>query len=121
MAYRFTPLFFMYVVKSFRCWAYAAYELALRRFALVWVPWVKVSIMLAGGFHGVAKTVAPSATARVAVARSRLQSDWFSPTGILSTENPSLPSPLPNAVSRWAAVRSPIQAAWAMAPKPRIV
>src|ERR1044071_1091532 len=77
--------------------------------------------MLAGRFHGDAKTVAPSATARCAVARSRLQSDWFSLTGILSTENPSLPSPLPNAVSRWAAVRAPVAAAWRMAPQPFIV
>ncbi|GIM96223.1 hypothetical protein Ato02nite_080160 [Paractinoplanes toevensis] len=36
-------------------------------------------------------------------------------------ENPSWPSPLLNAVVRWAAVRSPIQAAWDMAPKPLIV
>src|SRR3954464_12865516 len=77
--------------------------------------------MLAGGFHGDAKTVAPSSTARFAVVRSRLQSDWLSPTGIRRMENPSLPSPLPNAVSRWAAVRSPIQAEWTMAPKPLIV
>jgi hypothetical protein len=82
---------------------------------------VKVSVMPAGGFHGDAKTVAPSSTARLAVARSRLKSDWFSPTGIRSTENPSRPSPLPKAVSRWAAVRSPIQAAWDMAPKPLMV
>ena len=54
--------------------------------------------MLAGGFQGDAKTVAPSSTARLAVARSRLQSDWFSLTGIRSTENPSWPSPVLNAV-----------------------
>jgi hypothetical protein len=66
-------------------------------------------------------TEAPSSIARLAVATSRLQSAWFSGTGILSTENPSRPSPVPNAVSRWAAVRSPIQDAKAMPPKPRIV
>ncbi|GAA4984548.1 hypothetical protein GCM10023334_114890 [Nonomuraea thailandensis] len=55
------------------------------------------------------------------MARSRLQSAWFSGAGILSTENPSRPSPAPNAVSRWAAARSPIQAAWAIPPKPRMV
>src|SRR6478609_10967709 len=77
--------------------------------------------MLAGGFHGDAKTVAPRATARCAVARSRLQSDWFSLTGIRRMENPRWPSPVPNAVSRWAAVRSPAQIAWVMPPKPRIV
>ncbi len=88
---------------------------------MVWLPWVKVSVMLAGGFHGEAKTVAPSATARCAVARSRLQSDWFSLTGIRRMENPRWPSPVPNVVSRWAAVRSPAQIAWVMPPKPLIV
>src|SRR4051812_29340986 len=77
--------------------------------------------MPAGGFHGEAKTVAPSSTARLAVASSLPQADWVSLTGILSTEKPSCPSPVLNAVVRWAAVRSPIQAACTMAPKPLIV
>ena len=104
MAYKSTPWFFMYETKLLR---WVAYE----------ENWEEVIVPTA--FQGVAKTMAPAATAALAVATFAESGDP-SLTGIRNAVNPSCPSPFPNARVRWAAVRSPAQAAWLMPPKPRM-
>ena len=85
----------MYVTKLFRCVAYEANC---------------DELMLPLAFQGVANTMAPAAMAALAVA-TFAESGEPSVTGMRRTENPSCPSPLPNARVRSAAVMSPAQAA----------
>ena len=109
----------MKLTKSLRCCAYAAYLSYLSRLADVSPLWLKVSTISFGGFQGEAKTIAPCLIALFAVSTSLYQLFLFSSTWILKIEKPNWFCPLPKAVSRWAAVKSPIQAGWFIPPKPR--
>jgi RNA polymerase sigma factor (sigma-70 family) len=75
--------------------------------------------MVPCAFQGVAKTMAPAAMAALAVAPLAESGDP-SLTGMRSAVKQKLPSPMPKASVRSAAVRSPAQAAWLMPPNPRL-